>query len=180
MRAVGMILWAVRHCFPEGKYGASQLCSMMLCPSDAAFDAAMHMIAYMEQHKTKGVLFSAVGNVVPVMMSDASNKPDPADGLAHAGHTAHWANGPITAKSSKLKHEGLSSEHEYMGLTAALRFCVWMRQMLSEIGLSKITRRSSHLRSTATTYRRTIYARITLYRQAISIFSCLTIGTGGQ
>ena len=142
MRAVGMILWAVRHCFPEGKYGASQLCSMMSCPSNAAFDAAMHMIAYMEQHKTKGVLFSADGNVVPVMMSDASNKPDPADGLAQAGHTAHWANGPITAKSSKLKHEGLSSEHnEYMGLTAALRFCVWMRQMLSEIGLSKITQK---------------------------------------
>ena len=76
---------------------------------------------------------------MPVLMSDASNKPDPADGLAQAEHTAHWANGPITAKSSKLKHEGLSSEHnEYMGLTEALRFCVWMRQLLSEIGLSKI------------------------------------------
>ena len=36
MRAVGMILWAVRHCYPEGKYGVSQLCKMMSCPSNAA------------------------------------------------------------------------------------------------------------------------------------------------
>jgi hypothetical protein len=139
MRAIGMILWAVRHCFPEGKYGVSQLCKLMSCPSNAAFDAAMHMIAYMEQHKNKGILFSANGNVRPVIMSDASNKPDPHSGLAQAGHTAHWANGPISCKSSLLKHEGLSSEHnEYMGLTAALRFAVWMRQLLGEIGCSAV------------------------------------------
>jgi site-specific DNA-cytosine methylase len=139
MRAVGMILWAVRHCYPEGKYGVSQLCKMMSCPSNAAFEAAMHMIRYMEQHKNKGILFSANGNVYPVIMSDASNKPDPFSGLAHAGHTAHWANGPVSCKSSLLKHEGLSSEHnEYMGLTAALRFAVWMRQLLGEIGCGKV------------------------------------------
>ena len=125
VRAVGMIC---RHCFPEGKYGVSQLCKLMSCPSNAAFDAAMHMIAYMEQHKNKGIPFSADGNVRPVIMSDASNKPDPHSGLAQAGHTAHWANGPVSSKSSLLKHEGLSSEHnEYIGLTAALRFAVWMR-----------------------------------------------------
>jgi hypothetical protein len=140
MRAVGMILWAVRHCYPEGKYGVSQLCKMMSCPSNAAFDAALHMIAYMNQHKNKGILFTANGNIYPVIMSDASNKPDPHSGLAHAGHTAHWANGPISAKSSLLKHEGLSSEHnEYMGLTQALRFVVWLRQLLGEIGARKLT-----------------------------------------
>ena len=84
MRAGGMILWVVRHCFPEGKYGASQLCGVMACPSDAAFAAAMHMIAYFEQHKTKCILFSANGNTRPVCTSDASNKPDPDDGLVHA------------------------------------------------------------------------------------------------
>ena len=39
------------------------------------------------------------------------------------------------SKSSKLKHCGLSSEHnEYMGLTACLRAVVWLRQLLGEIG----------------------------------------------
>ena len=42
-RAVGMILWAVRHVFIEGKYGVSVLCSVMAYPSWKAFKAAMHM-----------------------------------------------------------------------------------------------------------------------------------------
>ena len=128
--------------FPEGKYGVSQLCKLMSCPSNAAFDAAMHMVPYMEQHKNKGILFSANGNIDPVVMVDASNKPDPHSGLAQAGYTSHWANGPTACKSSLLKHEGLSSEHNgYMGLTAALRFAVWMRQLLSEIGVNKLVQK---------------------------------------
>jgi len=32
-RAVGMLLWAARHCYPECKYGVSQLCSVMSKPA---------------------------------------------------------------------------------------------------------------------------------------------------
>ena len=91
---------AVRHCYPEGKHGVSQLCKMMSCPSNAAFDAAMHMIACMEQHKNKGILFTANGNIYPVIMSDASNKPDPHSGLAQSCWT-HCALG----KRSNISQE---------------------------------------------------------------------------
>jgi hypothetical protein len=134
-RAVGMIVWAVRHVAPIGKYGVTQLCTVMATPGHAAFEAAMHAIAYLEQRAKKGIKFSASGNRIPVFMTDASNKPDPNDGLCHAGFTGHLANGPLTAKSFKLKHRGLSSEqNEYMGVTACLRAVVWLRQLLSEIG----------------------------------------------
>jgi hypothetical protein len=43
-RAVGMLLWAARHCFPECKYGVSRLCSVMSKPTYKAFRAAMHMV----------------------------------------------------------------------------------------------------------------------------------------
>jgi hypothetical protein len=134
-RAVGMVVWAVRHAMIVGKYGVTQLCTVMATPSDAAFEAAMNAIAFMEQRSKKGIKFSASGNRVPVFMTDASNKPDPHDGICHAGFTGHLANGPLMSKSSKLKHCGLSSEHnEYMGLTACLRAVVWLRQLLAEIG----------------------------------------------
>jgi hypothetical protein len=134
-RAVGMIVWAVRHVTPIGKYGVTQLCTVMATPGKEAFEAAMHAIAFMEQRAKVGIKFSADGNRIPVFMSDASNKPDPYDGKCHAGFTGHLANGPLVCKSFKLKHCGLSSEHnEYMGLTACLRAIVWLRQLLGEIG----------------------------------------------
>ena len=96
-----------RKSHSERKYDVSQLCKLMSCPSNAAFDTAMRMVAYTEQHKSKGILFSADGNVRPVIVSDASNKQDPHNGLAQARHTAHWANGSVSSKSSLLKHEGV-------------------------------------------------------------------------
>jgi hypothetical protein len=138
-RAVGMIVWAVRHVAPIGKYGVTQLCSVMATPGKQAFEAAMNAIAFLEQRAKKGIKFSAKGNRIPVFMSDASNKPDPNDGKCHAGFTGHLANGPIISKSFKLKHRGLSSEHnEYMGLTACLRAVVWIRQLLGEIGMDDL------------------------------------------
>ena len=41
MRGVGIVLWAVRHVFVEGKFGISQFTSVMSCPSDKAFRALM-------------------------------------------------------------------------------------------------------------------------------------------
>ena len=129
MRAVGMILCAVRHCYPEGKYGVSQLCKMMSCPSNAAFDAAIHMIAYVNRHKNKGILFIANGNIYPVIMSDASNKPDPHSGLAHAGHTAlgKWSNisqeQSTEARRAQLRTQrvhGTDSSAAICGVAAAI------------------------------------------------------------
>jgi site-specific DNA-cytosine methylase len=138
-RAVGMVVWAVRHVMPACKFGVSQLCGVMAVPGKDAWDAVMHMIAYIEQHCTQGIKFTASSSAVPVGMVDASNKPDPFDGICYAGFVLFMAGGPIIAKSFKLKHVGLSSEHnEYMGLTAALRAVVWLRQLLQQIGQAEL------------------------------------------
>ena len=131
--AVGMIMWAVRGAFFTGKYDAQFLCSTMGCPSDKAFAAAMHMLAYMEQHSSQGIKYPAGGNTYPIVPMDASNKPDGDDGCT-------MMNGPIVGKSYKHKHNGLSSEQsEYMAITGALRVVVWMRQLFDEIGLNELT-----------------------------------------
>jgi hypothetical protein len=83
---------------------------MMGCPSDKAFAAAMHMLAYMEQHSNQGIKDSADGNPYPIVSVDASNKPDGDDGCAIAGHVITMMGGPIVGKSYKHKHNGLSSE----------------------------------------------------------------------
>jgi hypothetical protein len=136
-RAVGMLLWAARHCYPECKYGVSRLCSVMAKPTYRAFRTAMHMITYLNQHKHRGIRYSMEDNHLPIGHSDASNKPDPADGLAQAGFVISWLGGPVATQSKKLKHVGLSSEHnEYMGITAAVKRLVWLRQLLEELGVT--------------------------------------------
>ena len=62
-----------------------------------------------------GIKFSSEGNPVPCVLSDASNKPDPNDGLCHHGFVATLQGGPIGWGSKKLPHVGLSAFHnEYI------------------------------------------------------------------
>ena len=136
-RAVGMILWAVRHVFVEGKFGISQLCSVMSNPSHKAFKAAMHMIKYMQQRARRGIRFSEEGNWTPVCMFDASFKQPRDDSKCHGGYVIHWMGGPIMAYSKKQQHVGHSSEHvEYMAMTAAIKAVIWLRELLSECGFN--------------------------------------------
>ena len=133
-RAVGIILWAARHCYPECKYGISKLCSVMARPSYTAFKAAMHMISYLGQNQLRGIQFNADGNKLPIVCSDASNKADPATGCSHGGFTITWFGGPLAFQSKRLAHVGHSSAHnEYMAITAAIKRTVWLRQLISEL-----------------------------------------------
>jgi hypothetical protein len=138
MRAVGMILWAVRHVFTEGKYGVSQLCSVMSSGSNKSFKAAMHMIAYMLQRSERGIRFNANGNTIPFGMFDASNKLHPENSCAHAGYCVMWMGGPVASWSKRLRHIGHSSEHnEFMCMAALTKWLIWMRQMLAEINFTE-------------------------------------------
>lgn len=137
MRAVGMILWAVRSCYPECQQGVSQLGSLMACPTEKAWTAAMHMIAYMYHKRHKGIRFSKTEVKEPVVFSDASNKPDQYDGLCRYGYFVQMAGGPVAFGSKKLAHVGLSAFHnEYMALRHAASTTVWIRNLLKEVGCS--------------------------------------------
>ena len=137
--AMGMLLWAARRCYPGSRLGVSLCCRVMSRPSWKAFHAAMHMIAWINQNKTVGIVFTAGVNWLPLGFVDASNKPDRHDGKCQYGYVIFWMGGPIIEISKKLKHIGLSSEHnEYMAMSFANQSIVWMRQLLHEMGLDEI------------------------------------------
>jgi len=138
--AVGMLLWAVRHCYPVGKSAVSMMCRVMANPSWRAFNAAMQLIAFLYQNRTEGIKFSANGNRVPIGFVDASNKPDMLeDGIAQWGDVFVWMGGPISEKSKKLTQVGLSSGHqEYMGMYYAHQELSWIRNLMTEMGLGYV------------------------------------------
>ena len=77
----------------------------------------------------------------PVGFSDASNDPDPADGLCQAGYCIIMCGGPVVFSSKKLKHKapnGSTSHVEYMALCHCNQSVVWLRQLLSELGFQDL------------------------------------------
>ena len=105
-------------------------------PSWAAWQAALHMLKWMIQHKNVGIKFTKGGNIFPVGFVDASNKPDPGDGKCQFGFNLMWMGGPIFELSKKLRHIGLSSEHnEYLAMSFGNQAIVWMRQLFMEMRL---------------------------------------------
>jgi len=138
--AVGMLLWAVRHCHPIGKTAVSMMCRVMANPSWKAFNAAMQLIAYLYQNRMEGIKFSRNGNKTMMGFVDASNKPDIMDdGFAQWGCVFTWMGGPICEISKKLTQVGLSSGHtEYMAMYYAHQQLDWIRNLLTEMGLDRL------------------------------------------
>ena len=137
--AVGMLMWAVRQCYPGGKVAVSMLCRVMARPHWAAFAAAMHLIAWLFQNRTLGIKFSHCCNTIPIMMVDASNKPDPSDGKAQFGGLIMFMGAAVIDVSRKLKHVGMSSAHnEYMAMYYMHQTLIWFRQLLGEMGLQNL------------------------------------------
>jgi hypothetical protein len=138
--AVGMLLWAVRHCHPIGKAAVSMMCRVMAKPSWKAFNAAMQLIAWLYLNRTEGVKYSANGNRIPIGFVDASNKPDvKSDGLAQYGYVITWMGGPVGECSKKLPQVALSSAHaEYMAMYYAHQYLAWFRNLLREMDLEDV------------------------------------------
>ena len=137
--AVGMALWASRHVFPECRVGMSMICRVMSKPSWKDFNELMQMIKWMDQSKSVGITYTAGINEIPLWLVDASNKPDPADGKCQYGEVCMFMGGSILEKSRKLKHIGLSSQHnEYMAMAFANQSIVWLRQLLMEMSLESL------------------------------------------
>ena len=133
--AIGCLLWIARNVFCMCLVGVSMLCRVMSRPSELAWNAAMHMIAWLRDNKNMGIRFSHQGNSQPICFVDASNKPDPSDGKAQYGFCTMIQGGPVIFVSKKLNHVGLNAFHnEYMAMCESAKSTVWLRQLLAELG----------------------------------------------
>ena len=134
-KAIGCLLWIARNVFCMCLVGVSMLCRVMSRPSELAWNAAMHMIAWLRDNKNMGIRFSHQGNSQPICFVDASNKPDPSDGKAQYGFCTMIQGGPVIFVSKKLNHVGLNAFHnEYMAMCESAKSTVWLRQLLAELG----------------------------------------------
>ena len=137
--AVGSLNWAARHCYPEIASGTHLLCRVMATPSMEAFNCAMHMIAYLDGQRHRGIRFRSDATGEPICYYDSSDKKDPKDSKAQYGYVIMMFGGPVLWSVKKHNHAGRSStDNEYMAQSHACTAVMWVRGLLSEMGLGKL------------------------------------------
>jgi len=139
-KLVGSLLWAARSTYVECSCGLVYLTTVMSCPTDTAWRAALHMCAYMYHNRHNGIVFTKMEDPSLVIYYDASNKCD-RKGRAIGGYIVHMCGGPIEWCARKLPADtqGQSAHHnEYLTLSAASKACTWLRYLFEEMGLDHV------------------------------------------
>ena len=112
---------------------------MMSGPTQEAWDAAMHVIAYLEATKHMGVKMTKTDTKIPELSSwyDASNKADQGSkGRTIGGFIIKLGNSPIEWKSGNLTHASQSAQHsEYQAMAMCSKATRWIMNLLGDIGL---------------------------------------------
>lgn len=131
----GCILWGARGTCPASLWAASQVCSVMSCPSWKAWHLAIGVLAYQYSVRDRGIVFRADGNPEPMMLADASFKIDPHTGKTQYGTLALLYGGPVIAVSKKIPYVALSTPHaELCAMNYAARTAAWLRNFFEELG----------------------------------------------
>ena len=134
-RAVGMIMWAARHCFPECQLAASFASRNLSHPSLRDWKAVLHTIKWMWQHKNRGIIFSGKSPYWFRVFVDASNNPD-SRSLCQSGHVAYMMGGPVRWESQRNSHPDIAApRNEYMAMLGACGTVNWVRTLLADAGL---------------------------------------------
>ena len=134
----GNVCWPVRNCFPEGKPGVSFLGRVMSRPTEAAWKAAIHLLAWLDSQKHRGIRFSSDGNKVPAVTCDASDNRDPKDSKALYGYEIQWAGGPAVTCTQKYMRNHSTTGNEYLALYPCTTHIIWLRNVIIELGFAEL------------------------------------------
>ena len=141
---VGSLLWLARCTMPELLVCVSMLSKVMCRPTEEAWRLGMWCVEYCRGQRHRGLKFSSTGNSNPICYYDSSNRADVTNGKAQHGHAIFLADAPVLAESKVHKHVGMSASHnEWMALRHAAMNVVWMRELLSEMGLTSMTKNAT-------------------------------------
>ena len=138
--ACGSILWVARFAHKELSEGISVACRVMSKPSHRAWSHLMQMIAWLRDHKGRGMRYSSDNTEHGLVSScDSSNKPDPKDSKCQHCNVVQFLGGTIAMLSAKHTHTGYGSPaNEYMAIRWAAAKVRKFRSLFEELGLLEV------------------------------------------
>ena len=136
---VGGLLWPARNAYPAISFACSMLSRYMQTPTEDVFSAGIHTLHWLYEHRHEGIVFSSDGNMEPICFYDSAHMQDLSSHKSSYGFVITWMGGPIVYSSKRHTLVGLSSaEDEYMTLTHAYKWVMWLRNLLQEMGYPQL------------------------------------------
>ena len=104
---VGGLLWPARNAYPAASFACSVLSRYMQTPTEEAFDAGIHTLHYLVEHRHEGIIFSSDGNLEPICFYDSAHMQKLLDHKSSYGFVITWMGGPIVYVSKRHTLVGL-------------------------------------------------------------------------
>ena len=132
---VGSIMFAMIETRPDIAYATSVVSRHAKNPGKSHMEAAKQILRYLSATRDRGITFGG-GDLSIQGYSDSDWAGDKEDRKSTSGYVFMLNNGPISWASKRQKTVALSStEAEYMALTLAAKETIWIRLLMTELGL---------------------------------------------
>ena len=135
--AIGSLMYAAIGTRPDIAYAVQHLSQFTSNPSPAHWSAIKRVFRYLNGTRNYGITYGG-GNSIPNLegYSDADWGNDDLDRKSISGYIFLFGNAPISWASRKQRTVAVSTmEAEYMAASLATREAIWLRTLLTEIGL---------------------------------------------
>ena len=132
---VGSIMFAMIETRPDIAYATSVVSRHAKNPGKSHMEATKQILRYLSATRDRGITFGG-GNLSIQGYSDSDWAGDKEDRKSTSGYVFMLNNGPISWASKRQKTVALSStDAEYMALTLAAKETIWIRLLMTELGL---------------------------------------------
>jgi len=137
---IGSLLYLSLGTRPDIAFAVAQLSQMSANPTKDHVDKALYICRYLVGTQDYALTYNGASNQGLVAYTDSDWASNKINRRSHAGFFAMLADGIICWKSRAQKTVAHSStEAEYMALSDCSKQCLWLINLLSEIGYSDVT-----------------------------------------
>ncbi|KAJ3532326.1 hypothetical protein NM688_g7442 [Phlebia brevispora] len=137
--AIGSLMYAALGTRPDIAYAVQHLSQFCSAPTQTHWTVVKHVMHYLNGTLRVGIKYGPRAKAQDLELtgySDADWAGDANDRKSVSGYVFLFGGGPITWSSKKQPTVALSSmEAEYMAMSHAAREVLWLRNLLTELGI---------------------------------------------
>ena len=133
---VGKCMYLATCTRPDISYAVRELARFMSNYGRRHFEAAKHLLRYLQGTKSRGIIYGDAVNMTPIFCSFADADWAMSDARKSiSGYVVICGGGPISWSSKQQAIVALSTcEAEYIACTHSARQIIWLRSLFAELG----------------------------------------------